>query len=367
MAGSSSCMSWTSTPARRWRSPSPAGSTPTPPSRCSTGWSPNAAPPRLVRCDNDPEFTAHALRDWCRFSGAGTSYIEPARPGRTPTWRGSAAGYATSYSPSRRSALCWKPSAGRGLADPVQHHPDPTAPWATSRRPSTPRPGPTPTNRNSHSTWTNNRGPVRDLGTNATLGTSRRRSANMTETAVQIHGYIPGTYKLDPGHSDVAFTVRHMMVSKIRGHFTKVEADIVLAPNPLDSSATATIDPNSIDTNNPTRDDDLRSSNFFEVDKYPTINYRSTGVRRTEDGFDLDGELTIHGVTRPMTLALDVNGFTKDPYGGTRAGFSATGEIDRKEFDITTNIPMDGGGVVIGDTIQLFIEVEAVLQQPAEA
>ncbi len=77
-------MSWTSTPARRWRSPSPAGSTPTPPSRCSTGWSPNAAPPRLVRCDNDPEFTAHALRDWCRFSGAGTSYIEPGSPWQNP-------------------------------------------------------------------------------------------------------------------------------------------------------------------------------------------------------------------------------------------------------------------------------------------
>jgi polyisoprenoid-binding protein YceI len=189
----------------------------------------------------------------------------------------------------------------------------------------------------------------------------------MTETATQIPGYIPGTYKLDPGHSDIAFTVRHLMINKIRGHFTKVEADIVLAPNPLDSSATATIDPNSIDTNNPTRDDDLRSANFFEVDKYPTINYRSTGLRHTEDGFDLDGELTIHGVTRPVTLALDVNGFTKDPYGNTRAGFSATSEIDRKDFGITTNIPLDGGGMMIGDTIQLFIEVEAVLQQPADA
>jgi polyisoprenoid-binding protein YceI len=189
----------------------------------------------------------------------------------------------------------------------------------------------------------------------------------MTETAVQIHGYTPGTYKLDPVHSDVAFTVRHMMVSKIRGHFTKVEGDIVLAPNPLDSYATATIDPNSIDTNNPQRDDDLRSSNFFEVDKYPTIDYRSTAVRHTEDGFDVDGELTVHGVTQLVTLALDVNGFTKDPYGNIRAGFSATGEINRKDFGITTNIPMDGGGVVIGDMVQLFIEVEAILQQPAEA
>jgi len=189
----------------------------------------------------------------------------------------------------------------------------------------------------------------------------------MTETTTEVPGYIPGTYMLDPGHSDVAFTVRHMMVSKVRGHFTKVEAEIVLARNPLDSSATATIDPNSIDTNNPTRDDDLRSSNFFEVDQYPQMSYRSTGVRVDGDRFTLEGELTIRGVTRPVTLALDVNGFTKDPYGGTRAGFSATGEIDRKDFDITTNIPMDGGGVVIGDTIQLFIEVEAILQQPAEA
>jgi len=189
----------------------------------------------------------------------------------------------------------------------------------------------------------------------------------MADTALQIAGYIPGVYKLDPGHSDIAFTVRHMMVSKIRGHFTKVDGELVLAPNPLDSQATATIDPNSIDTNNPQRDDDLRSSNFFEVDKFPTMTYRSTAIRHSEDGFDVEGELTVHGVTRLVTLAVDVNGFTKDPYGGTRAGFSATGEIDRKDFDITTNIPMDGGGGVIGDRIQLFIEVEAVLQQPADA
>ena len=186
----------------------------------------------------------------------------------------------------------------------------------------------------------------------------------MTQT--QLPGYTPGTYTLDPGHSDVAFTVRHMMVSKVRGHFTKVEAEITLAPDPLDSTATARIDPTSIDTNNPTRDDDLRSANFFEVDRYPMIEYRSTGVRASEDGFDLEGELSIHGVTRPLTLALDVHGFTKDPYGGYRAGFSATGEIDRKQFNITTNIPMDGGGVVIGDTIQLFIEVEAILQAPTQ-
>ena len=132
------------------------------------------------------------------------------------------------------------------------------------------------------------------------------------------------------------------------------------------SHASASIDPTSIDTNNPQRDQDLRSANFFGVDEYPRIEYRSSGVRVSEDGFDLDGELSVHGVTRPVTLALDVHGFAKDPYGGYRAGFSATGEIDRKAFGITTNIPMDGGGVVIGDTISLFIEVEAILQEPTQ-
>ena len=103
---------------------------------------------------------------------------------------------------------------------------------------------------------------------------------------------------------------------------------------------------------------------FLDIQAHPTMTYRSTGVRHSEDGFDVDGELTLHGVTRQVPLALVVNGFTGDPFGGTRAGFSATAAIDRKDFAITTNIPMDGGGVVIGDTIQIFIEIEAVLSPP---
>jgi polyisoprenoid-binding protein YceI len=179
----------------------------------------------------------------------------------------------------------------------------------------------------------------------------------MSTTAVEIPGYLAGTYTIDPGHSDVAFTVRHLMVSKVRGHFTRFQGELTLAPDPLAS----------IDTNNPQRDDDLRSANFFETDTYPTMTFRSTGIRHSEDGFDVDGELTLHGVTRPVTLALDVNGFTRDPYGGTRAGFSATTELDRGDFGISTNIPMDGGGVVIGDRIQVFLEIEAVLNPPRPA
>ena len=169
----------------------------------------------------------------------------------------------------------------------------------------------------------------------------------MSTTAVEIPGYVAGTYTIDPGHSDVAFTVRHLMVSKVRGHFTRFQGELALAPDPLASSVTATIELASIDTNNPQRDDDLRSANFFETDTYPTMTFRSAGIRHGEDGFDVDGELTLHGVTRPVTLALDVNGFTRDPYGGTRAGFSATTGLDRGDFGISTNIPMDGGGVVM--------------------
>jgi polyisoprenoid-binding protein YceI len=189
----------------------------------------------------------------------------------------------------------------------------------------------------------------------------------MSSTAVELPGYITGTWTIDPGHSDVAFTVRHMMVSKVRGHFTRIEGELVLASDPLASTVTATVDLSSIDTNNPQRDDDLRSANFLEIQTHPTMTYRSTGIRHGEDGFDVDGELSLHGVTRQVPLALVVNGFTRDPYGGTRAGFSATAEVDRKDFGITTNIPMDGGGVVIGDTIQIYIEIEAIFNPPEPA
>jgi polyisoprenoid-binding protein YceI len=189
----------------------------------------------------------------------------------------------------------------------------------------------------------------------------------MGTTAVEIPGYTTGTWRIDPVHSDVAFTVRHMMVSKLRGHFTRIQGELVLASDPLASTVTATIDLASIDTNNPQRDDDLRSANFLEIQTHPTMTYRSTGIRHGEDGFDVDGELSLHGVTRQVPLALVVNGFTRDPYGGTRAGFSATAELDRKDFGITTNIPMDGGGVVIGDRIQIYIEIEAILSPPDPA
>jgi polyisoprenoid-binding protein YceI len=185
----------------------------------------------------------------------------------------------------------------------------------------------------------------------------------MSSAQVQIPGYVVGTWDIDPLHTEIGFSVRHLMVSKVRGRFTRFEGSFVTAPDPLDSSATATIDMTSIDTNNPTRDDDLRSSNFFEVDQHPQMTYQSTGVRMEGEDVLLDGDLTAHGVTRQVRLRVEVNGFGADPYGNQRSGYTATGTINRSDFGLTFNVPLDGGGVMIGDRIDITIEVEGILRK----
>jgi polyisoprenoid-binding protein YceI len=186
----------------------------------------------------------------------------------------------------------------------------------------------------------------------------------MSTAQIHIPGYVVGTWDIDPLHTEVGFSVRHLMVSKVRGRFTRFEGSFVTAPDPLNSSASATIDMTSIDTNNPTRDDDLRSRNFFEVDQYPQMTYRSTGVRVDGEQFTLDGELTAHGITRPLPLRVEVNGFGADPYGNQRSGFTATGSLNRSDFDMTFNVPLEGGGVMVGDRIDITIEVEGILRKP---
>ncbi|MDR3032252.1 MAG: YceI family protein, partial [Kitasatospora sp.] len=143
----------------------------------------------------------------------------------------------------------------------------------------------------------------------------------MTAQAIEIPGFVTGKWVIDPAHSDVSFLARHMMVSKVRGHFTKFEGELVIDEDPLRSTATATIDLNSISTNNEMRDNHIRSADFFEVETYPEMTYRSTGISRDGDDFILRGELTLKGVTRAVPLKLEVNGFGPDPQGGTRAGF----------------------------------------------
>jgi polyisoprenoid-binding protein YceI len=187
----------------------------------------------------------------------------------------------------------------------------------------------------------------------------------MTTPAVEIPGYIAGTWQIDPVHSEVSFVVRHMMVSKVRGRFDTFEGTIVTAPNPLDSTVTASIDLSSVNTGQEQRDAHIRSADFFEVDKHPHMTFLSTGVRADAgEGFLLDGDLTIKGVTKAITLQLEINGFGPDSQGGTRAGFSAQGEINRMDFGVSFNGPIPGvpGGVAVSDRVTITLEVEGVLQ-----
>jgi polyisoprenoid-binding protein YceI len=178
-----------------------------------------------------------------------------------------------------------------------------------------------------------------------------------------IEGYLAGTWNIDPVHSEVGFSARHMMVSKVRGRFTKFSGQIVTGADPIESAAHAEIDLASITTGNDQRDDHIRSADFFEVETYPTMTYHSTGVRPDGDGgYILDGELTLKDVTKSVPLTLELNGFGPDPFGGTRAGFTATGEINRKDFNVNFSAPMQNGGVVVSDKIGLHLEIEAVLE-----
>jgi polyisoprenoid-binding protein YceI len=190
------------------------------------------------------------------------------------------------------------------------------------------------------------------------------RSITMTTStsAATVPGYVAGTWEIDPVHSEVGFVARHMMVSKVRGRFTSFSGELVLGEDPLQSSVTATIDLTSIQTGNEQRDQHIRSADFFEVDKYKTMTYRSTGVRPEGDHYILEGELTLKDVTKPVELTLELNGFGPDPFGGTRAGFTATGEINRRDFGVNFSAPMETGGVVVSDKVAIQLEIEAVLK-----
>lgn len=178
----------------------------------------------------------------------------------------------------------------------------------------------------------------------------------------QIPGYVAGTWTIDAVHSEVGFSVRHMMVSKVRGKFTKFGGELVTADDVLGSSVTAEIDLASIETGAEQRDAHLRSPDFFDTENHPLMTYRSTAIRQDGEDFIVDGELTLKGVTRSVPLKLEVNGFGPDAYGGTRAGFSATAEINRQDFGVNWNAAMETGGVVVSDKVAIHLEIEAVLQ-----
>lgn len=170
-----------------------------------------------------------------------------------------------------------------------------------------------------------------------------------------------GTWEIDPAHSTVGFVARHLMIAKVRGRFGAFSGTLHVADDPDASWAGVTIDASSIDTREERRDAHLRSPDFLDVANHPTLGFRSTGLHRTgERTFELPGELTIRGVTRPVTLAVEFEGLTIDPWGNTRAVFSAETQIDREEFGLTWNQVLETGGVLVGRDVKIQIEIEAV-------
>jgi len=172
-----------------------------------------------------------------------------------------------------------------------------------------------------------------------------------------------GSYALDVSHSQVGFAVRHLMVSKTRGRFSDFAGVIEIAENPLESSVDVTIETSSVDTRDEQRDGHLRSGDFFDVEAWPTMTYKSRSVRQTGKGYYVvDGDLTIKGVTQAVPLELTFEGGATDPWGGVRLGFSAKAELDREAFGLTWNQALETGGVVVGKKVSIEIEAEAIRQ-----
>ena len=176
---------------------------------------------------------------------------------------------------------------------------------------------------------------------------------------------LAATWQIDPAHSNVSFSVRHMMVSNVRGEFTKVSGTVEGdEKTPAQAVITATIDATSINTREAKRDDHLKSPDFLDVAKYPTIIFKSKKIEPSGSGqFKVTGDLTLHGVTKEVVLDVsDVTAPIKDPMGKTRAGAQATTKIDRKDFGINWSKVMDGGGLMVGDEVAISIDVEATTQ-----
>lgn len=176
-------------------------------------------------------------------------------------------------------------------------------------------------------------------------------------TTTQIPGYVTGTWDIDAVHSDIEFTLRHMGVGRSRGRFDTFEGRIVTAENPLESSVTATIDTASINTGNADRDAHVRNADFLDVENHPTATFRSTAIREDGDEWAIDGEFTLHGVTKPVTLTAEPGGFTDDGQGGKLLGLSATTTINRTEFGVGPE-----GGAMLGEKVKITLDIEAALR-----
>lgn len=185
----------------------------------------------------------------------------------------------------------------------------------------------------------------------------------MTDTAIpEITGYRAGTWLLDPSHSEVTFSVRHMMISKVRGTFGVKSATIIAPENPLDAKVEASVEVASVDTKDDGRDNHLRSADFFDAAEHPTMDFHSTGVRIDKGDMLVDGDLTIRGITKPATFELEFGGFGVDPWGNYKAGATAKTVINREDFGLTWNAALEAGGVLVGKDVTIELDLQGALQ-----
>lgn len=183
----------------------------------------------------------------------------------------------------------------------------------------------------------------------------------MSQQTEQIQGTATSTWTIDPAHSAVEFGVRHMMISTVRGRFAKVSGTLVLDEEDVTrSKVEVEIDADSIDTREEKRDAHLRSADFFEVEKYPKLTFVSRRVERSGDGLKVTGDLTIRDTTKEVVLDVEDLGRVKDPWGGDRASFSATGKLQRSEYGLKWNQALEAGGVMVSDEVKLIIEAQLV-------
>lgn len=170
-----------------------------------------------------------------------------------------------------------------------------------------------------------------------------------------------GTWRIDPSHSQVGFSVRYLGLSKVRGRFEDFTGSITVGHEASDASVEATIQAASIDTGERSRDEHLRAADFLDVERYPTIEFRSTSIRPDAQHWAVEGELTLHGATRPVLLSADVEGIASDPYGNLRLAFTGKTEIDRGDFGLNWNQVLETGGVLVGRRVTIDLEIQALL------
>ena len=184
----------------------------------------------------------------------------------------------------------------------------------------------------------------------------------MAITAEHVAGYQAGTWKLDPTHSDITFSVRHLAISKVKGKFETFDVTVTAPENPSDATIEATIDGASVNTNQAQRDEHLRTSDFFAISEHPQMTFTSTAFHPEADGtFVVVGDLSLRGVTKSVSLKGDFGGIITDGYGQTKAGVEATTKINRHDYGVSWNAALEAGGVTLGDDVTITFDLQFVL------